>query len=179
MYPAWGQFLLENLISPVILKCILWEWICFSSVQFNPQSCLTLCDPTDCTMPGFPIHHQLPEFTLTHVHWVADNIQPPYPLSSALLLPLIFPSIRVFSNESVFRTRWPKHWSFSLSISPSNENSGLISFRMDWLDLLAVQGTQESAPTPQLKSINFSVLSFLYSPALTFIHDYWENHSFD
>ena len=96
-----------------------------------------------------------------------------------LLLPLIFPSIRVFSNESVFRIRWPKHWSFSLSISPSNEYSGLISFRMDWLDLLAVQGTQESAPTPQLKSINFSVLSFLYSPALTFIHDYWENHSFD
>ena len=83
-----------------------------------------------------------------------------------LLLSLIFPSIRVFSNESVFRTRWPKHWSFSLSISPSNENSGLISFRMDWLDLLAVQGTQESAPTPQLKSINFSVLNFHYGPTL-------------
>ena len=96
-----------------------------------------------------------------------------------LLLPSIFPSIRVFSNESVLRIRWPKIWSFSLSISPSIEYSGLISIRMDWLDLLAVQGTLESSPTPQFKSINFSVLSFLYSPTLTSIRDYWKNHSFD
>ena len=84
-----------------------------------------------------------------------------------LLLPSIFPSIRVFSNESVLPIRWPKYWSFSVSISPSNEHPGLISFRMDWLDLLAVQGTQESSPTPQFKSINSSVLSFLSSPTLT------------
>ena len=94
-----------------------------------------------------------------------------------LLLPSIFPSIRVFSNELVLCIRWPKYWSFSFSITPSNEFSGLISFRIDWLDLLAVQGdSQESSPTPQFKSINCSVLSFLYSPTLTSIHDHWKNH---
>ena len=96
-----------------------------------------------------------------------------------LLPPSIFPSIRVFSNESVLRIRWPKYWSFSFSISPSNEHSGLISFRMDWLDLLAVQGILKSSPKPQFKSINSSGLSFLYTPALPSIHVYWKNHSFD
>ena len=98
-----------------------------------------------------------------------------------LLLPPIPPSIRVFSNESTLRMRWPNYWSFSFSISPSNEHPGLISFRMDWLHLLAVQGThsQESSPTPQLKSINSSALSLLHSPTLTSVHDYWKNHSFD
>ena len=96
-----------------------------------------------------------------------------------LLLRSIFPSIRVFSNESVLCIRWPKYWSFSFSISPFNEHSGLISFRMDWLGLLAVQGNLKSSPTPQLKSINSSVLSFFYGPALTSIHDYWKNHSFN
>jgi len=86
---------------------------------------------------------------------------------SLLLSPSIFSSIRVFSNESVLHIRWPKYWSFSFIISPSSEYSGLISFRMDWLDLLAVQGTQEFSPTPQFKSINSLVLSFLYSPTLT------------
>ena len=95
-----------------------------------------------------------------------------------LLLPPVFPSIRVFLNESVLHIRWPKYWSFSFSISPSNEYSGLISFRMDWLDHLAVQGML-SSPTPPFKSINSSVLSFLYSPTLTYIHDHWKNHSFD
>ena len=98
-------------------------------------------------------------------------------LCRPLLLPSIFPNIRVFSNESALCIRWPKYWSFSFNISPSNENSGLISFRMDWLDLLAVQGTLESSPTPQFKSINSSALSFLYSPTLTSIHDHWKNHS--
>ena len=89
-----------------------------------------------------------------------------------LLLPSIFPSIRAFSNKSALRIRWPKYWSFSFSISPSNEYPGLISFRMAWLDLLAVQrDSQESSPTPQFKSINSSALSFLYSPTLTSIHD--------
>ena len=97
-----------------------------------------------------------------------------------LLLPSIFPSIRVFSNESVLRITWPKYWSFRFSISSSNEYSGLISFRIDWLNLLAVQGTLKSLLlTPQFKSINSLVLRFLYSPTVTFIHDYWKNHSFD
>ena len=95
-------------------------------------------------MPGRPVHHHLLELTQTHVHRVGDAIQPSHPLSSLLLLPSIFPSIRVFSNESVIRTRWPKYCSFSFSISPSNEYSGLISFRIDWLDILAVQGILKS-----------------------------------
>ena len=94
-------------------------------------------------MPGFPVHHKLPELTQTHVHQVGDAIQPSHPLSP-LLLPPVPPSIRVFSNESTVHMRWPKCWSFSFSISPSNAYSGLISFRMDWLDLLAVQGTLKS-----------------------------------
>ena len=96
-----------------------------------------------------------------------------------LFLPSIFPSIRVFSNESVLHIKWPKYWSFSFSIRPSNECLGLISFRIDWLDLLAVWDSQESSPTPQFKSINSSALSFLCSPTVTSIHDYWKNHSFD
>ena len=95
-------------------------------------------------MPSFPVHHQLPELTQTHVHQVSDAIQPSHPLSSPFPLSSIFPSIRIFSNESVVHIRWPKDWSFKFSISPSNEYSGLISFRMDWLDLLAVQGTLKS-----------------------------------
>ena len=91
-----------------------------------------------------------------------------------LLLPSIFPSIRVFSNESALLIRWPKYWSFSFNINPSNEHPRLISFRVDWLDLPEVQGTQESSPTPQFKSINSLVLSFHYSPTLTSIHDYWK-----
>ena len=95
-------------------------------------------------MPGLPVHHQLPEFIQSHVHRVGDAIQPFHPLLSFLLPPSVFPSIRVFSNESALRIRWPKYWSFSFSISSSNEYSGLISFRMDWFDLLAVQGTLKS-----------------------------------
>ena len=96
-----------------------------------------------------------------------------------LLPPSIFPSFRVFSNESALHIRWPKDWSFSFNISPANEHPGLVSFRMDWLDLFAVQGLQESSPTPQFKSINSSALSFLHSPTLTSIRDQWKNHSLD
>ena len=97
-----------------------------------------------------------------------------------LLLPSIFPSIRVFSNDLVLCSRWPKYWSFSFSISPSSEYSGLISFRMNWLDLFVVQVTlQESSPTSQFKSVNSLALNFLYSPTLTSIHEYWKNHSLD
>ena len=113
----------------------------FSSVA---QSCPTLCNPMNCSTPGLPVPRQLPEFTQTQVHRVGDAFQPSHPLSSLLLLPPVPPSIRVFSNESTLRMRWPKHWSFSFSISPSKEHPGLISFRMDWLDLLAVQGTLRS-----------------------------------
>ena len=94
--------------------------------------------------PGRHVHHQLPELTQTHVHQVSDAIQPSHPLTSLLLLLPIPPSIRVFSNEPSLRMRWPKHWSFSLSIGPSNEHPGLVSFKMDWLDLLAVQRTLKS-----------------------------------
>ena len=107
------------------------------------QSCPTLCNPMDRSTPGFPVHHQLPEPTQTHVHHVGDAIQPSHPLSSPS------PAFNLsqhqgFSNESVLRIRWPKYWSFSFSISHSNEYSGLISFRMDWLDLLVVQETLKS-----------------------------------
>ena len=113
----------------------------FSSVA---QLCPTLWDPMDCSTQYLPVHHLLLEFTQTHIHWVSDGIQPSHPLSSPSPPASIFPSIRVFLNESVLRIRWPNYWSFSFSISPSNQYSGLISFRMDWLDLLAVQGTLKS-----------------------------------
>ena len=122
------------------MKCIphlYYLWI--TSVT---QPCPTLGDPMGCSTLGFPVHHELLELIPTHVHWVSDAIQSSHPLSSLLLLPSIFPSIRVFSNKSVLCTRWPKYWSFS--VSPSNEYPGLISFRMDWLDLPVVQGTLKS-----------------------------------
>ena len=152
-----------------------------SSVQFSSvtQLCPTLCNPMDCSTPGFPVYHQLLERAQTHVHQVDDAIQPSHLLSSLLLLPSIFPSIRVFSNESVRHNRQPKYWSFSFSISPANEYSGLISFRTDWFDLLAVQGTLKTSLAPQFKSIDSSAFSFLYSPTLTSIHDYCKNPSFD
>ena len=124
----------------------------FSSVQSSsvPQSCLTLCDLMNCSMPGFPVHRQLLEFTQTHVHRVGDAIQPSHPLSSPSP-----PSIRVFSNESTLRMRWPKYWSFSFSIIPPKEHPGLISFRMDWLDLLAVQGTLKSLSNTTVQKHQF------------------------
>ena len=122
-------------------KCSTSIIIQFSSVA---QSCPTLCDPMNCSTPGLPVYHQHLEFTQTHVH---RSVLPSSHLilcRPLLLLPPILPSIRVFSNESTLRMRWPKYWSFSFNISPSKEHPGLISFRMDWLDLLAVQGTRKS-----------------------------------
>ena len=119
---------------------------CISSVQFSSvaQSCPTLCNPMNRSTPNLPVHHPLPEFTQTHAHRVGDVIQPSHPLSSPSH-PAPNPSQhRVFSDESILCMRWPKYWSFSFSISPSSEHPGLISFRMDWLDLLAVQGTLKS-----------------------------------
>ena len=113
----------------------------FSSVA---QLCLTLCNPMNRSTPGLPVHHQLLEFTQTHVHQVSDAIQPSHPLLSPSP-PVPNPSQhRVFSSDSALRMRWPKYWSFRFSISPSNEHPGLISFRMDWLGLLALQGTLKS-----------------------------------
>ena len=159
-------------------RCVLTP---LSPVQFSSvaQSCPTLCDPTNHSTPGLPVHYHLPAFTQTHS---IESVMPSSHLilcRPLLLLPPIPPSIRVFSNESTLCMRWPKYWSFSFSIIPSNEHPGLISFRMDWLDLLAVQGTLESSPTPQFKSINSSVLSFLHSPTLTSIHDHRKKHSLD
>ena len=113
----------------------------FSSIS---QSCPTLCDPMDCSTLGLPVYHQPLEPTQTHVHRVGDAIQPSHPLSSPSPLASIFPSIRVFCSESILHIRWPKYWSFSFSISPSKEYSGLIYFRIDLLDILAVQGTLKS-----------------------------------
>ena len=150
-------------------------WNRFLSFSSLVQSCPTLWTPwtaayqaalsitnSQCLLKLMSIESVMPSNHLILCH----------PL---LLLPLIFPSIRVFSNESALRIRWSKYWSFSFNITPPNEHPGLISFRMDWSDLLEIQETLESSQTPQFKSINSSVLSFLYSPNLTSIHDYWKN----
>jgi len=158
----------------------LFPWLAFSqSVSSVAESCPTLCDPVNCSTPGLPVHHQLLEFTQTHVHRVSDAIQPSHPLSSPSP-----PAPNSSQHQSLFQWVNSSHevakvLAFQLYISPSKEHPGLMSFRMDWLDLLAVQGTQESSPTPQFKSINSSALSFLHSPTLTSIHDYWKNHSLD
>ena len=133
------KILIKTLDRHWVLKDLNQKWQ-FSSVI---QSCPTLCDPMDCSTPGLLVHHQLLEFAQTHVHWVSDANQPSHPLSSPSPA-FSLSSIRVFPNESALRIRWRKYWSFSFNISPSNEHPGLISFRMDWLDLLAVQGTRNS-----------------------------------
>ena len=147
----------------------------FSSVA---HSCPTLCDPMDSSTPGLPVHHQLLEFTETHIHWVSDAIQPSHPLSSPSS-----PAFNLSQHQSLFKwvslhIWWPKYWSFSFSISPSIEYSGLISFRMVWLDLLAVQGTLES-----LFQHHSSKASILWCSAFFIVQlshpYYWENHSFD
>ena len=148
----------------------------FSSVV---QSCPTLCNPMNCSTPGLPVHHQHLEFTQTHVHRVSDAIHHLILCRPLLLLPPIPPSIRVFSSESALCIRWPKYWSLSFNISPSKEHPGLISFRMDWLDL-TVQGTLKSLF--QHHSSKASILqcsAFFYGPTLTSIHDHWKNYSFD
>ena len=122
----------------------------------------------DCSMPGLPVYHQLLELAQTHVQGVSDAMQPSHPCHPLFLPPSIFPSIRGFSHELVLRIRWPKYWRFSFSISPSNEYSGLISFRMDWFDLFAVQGTLKSLP--QHHSSKASILQhlafFIFSSSL-------------
>ena len=154
----------------------------FFSVQFSSvaQSCLTLCDPMNRSTPGLPVHHQLLELTQTHVHQISDAIQPSHPLSSPSPPAPNPPSIRVFSNESTIGIRWPKYWSFSFSISPSNEHWGLISFRMDLLDLLAVQGTLKSLLQHHSSKASILRCSAFFTVQLS--HPYMitgKNHSLD
>ena len=139
-------------------QSILLLFLLFSSVtQLSP----TLYDPMDCSTPGFPVHHHLPELAQTHVHQVSDDIQPSHPLSSPSP-----PSFNLSQNHGLFkwvvlRNQWPKYWSFSFSISPSNEYSGLISFRIDWFDSLQSKGLSRVFSTPQFKIINSLVLNTL------------------
>ena len=137
VWTKWDSSFMLSKLGLLNLQAWL-RYVQFSSVA---QSCPTLCDPMECITPGLPVHHQLPEFTQTHVHRVSDAIQPSHHLTLTLLLPpSIFPSIRVFSNELFLHIRSPKYYNFSFSISPSNEYSGLISFRTDRFDLLAAKG---------------------------------------
>ena len=134
----------KNHLLPCSLKLIV---VCFSSVQLLSR--VWLCDPKDCSTPGLPVHHQLLEFTQTHVHWVSEASNHLILCRPLLLLLSIFPSIKVFSNESVLHIRWPKYWSFSFSTSPSNEFSALIYFRTDWFELFAYpRDSQEFSLTP-------------------------------
>ena len=163
------------------IKQFTWVSLCtFGSVQFSCSVVSHYLQPHECSTPGLPVHHQLLELTQIHVH---ESVMPSNHLilcHPILLPPSIFPSIRVFSNESALRIRWPKYWSFSFSISPSNEHPELISFRMDWLDFLEVQGTLKSLLQHHTsKASTLWHTPFFYSPTLTSIHDHWKNHSLD
>ena len=135
------SLLLSHWGSPLFMEL---EQITLKFITSVAQLCVTLCNPLNCSMPGLPVHHQPPESTQTHVHCVGDAIQPSHPLLSPSPPAINLSSIRIFSNESALCIRWPKYWSVSFNISPSNEHPGLIFFRTDWLDLLAVQGTLKS-----------------------------------
>ena len=151
-----GQFSSVHSLSSALHFATPWTTACQASMSTNSWSLLKIMS----------IESVMPSKHLILCHYL-------------LLPPSVFPSMRISSSELVLHIRWPKYWSFSFSISPSNEYSGLISFRIYWLDLLAVQGTLKSPPTPQFRSIHSSEFNFLYSPALTSIYDYWKNHSFD
>ena len=147
LFLQYFQGYLKMFINSICNFMVLWNTVIFfSSVQFSSvtQSCLTLCNPMNCSTLGFPVHHQLPEFTQTHVHWAGDAIYPSHPLSSPSP-----PAFNLSLHQGLFKWvssshKVARYWSFSFNISPSKEHQGLISFRMDWLDLLAVQGTLKS-----------------------------------
>ena len=140
---------------------------------------MPLCAPMDCSIPGFPILHHFSELAQTHVHWVGNAIQLSHPLSSLLLLPSIFPSIRVFSDESAPHIWWPKYWSFSFIISPSHEYSALISFRIDLFDLLAVQGTLKSLLQHHSSKASALQCSILFMVQLSYLYMTTGKNSFD
>ena len=172
---------------PYLLCSFLCQWR-FRLLQITPYLCCCwssvaklyplLCDPMNCSTPGFPVLYHLLEFAQTHVHWISDVIQPSHPLFSPSPLALRLSQMKVFSNESAVHIWWPKYWSFSFNISHSNEYSELISLRIDWFDLLAIQGTLKSLLQYHNLKISSLALSLLYDPTLTFVHDYWKNHSF-
>ena len=141
------------------------------------QSCTTLCNPMNRSTPRLPVHHQFLEFTQTHIHQVSDAIQPSHPLSSPSPLAPNPSQHQSLFHESTLRMRWPKYWSFSFSIIPSKEHPGLISFRMDWLDLLAVQGTLKSLL--QHHSSKASILQHSAFFIVLLSHPYWKSHSLD
>ena len=143
----------------------LWGFASGSQLSSVSQLCPTLRDPMDCSTPSSPVHHQLPELVQTHVHRLSDGLNLLI-LCCLLLLPSVFLSIRVFSSESVLHIRWPEYWSFIFSISPSNEYSGLISFKIDWFDRLAVQGTLKSSKASTLQSSAFFMVQ-LSHPYMT------------
>ena len=151
----------------------------FNVCYLVAQSCPSLCNPMDCSLPGFPVLHYLLEFAQTHVHWVDDANQLSHPLSPPSPPALNLSQHQDLSNESTLRIGWPKYWSFSFSISPSNEYSGLISFRIDWFDLLDVQGTFKSLLQHHNSKVSTLWHSAFLMVQLTSIHDYWKNHSFD
>ena len=148
----------------------------FSSVA---QSCSNLCDPMNCSIPGLPVHHHLPEFTQTHVHQGGDAIQPSHHLSPLFPLPPIPPSIRDFSNESTLCMKWPSTGVSALASFLPKNSQGWSPLEWTGGSPCSPRDSQESSPTPQFKSIDSSVLSFLHSPTLTSIHDHWKNHSLD
>ena len=172
---SWISFLICKLMTSTKIISSVSKILLLYSVQFSHSVVSNSLQPhglQHARPPG-------PSPTQTQVHWVGDAIQPSHPLSSLLLLPSIFPSIRVFSNESVLHIRWPVYWSFSFNISPSNEYSGLISFRMDWVDLLAVQGTLKSLLQHHSSKASIRWHSPFFVVQLTSIQDYYKNHSFD
>ena len=157
-----------------------WHFLLMFDIQFSSvtQSCLTLCDKINCSMPGFHFHHQLPELlSLCPWRWWCHPTISSSVISFSFCL-RSFSASGTFSNESALHIRWPKYWSFSFSISPSSGYSGLISFRIKKLDLLAVQGTLRSIQHHSSKASILQWINFLYCPTLTSIHDYWKNHSF-
>ena len=163
--------------NPFWIRELMSSWYLYQFPSVA-QLCPTLCHPMDCSRPGLPVYHQLPEFTQTHVHRVSDAFQPSHLLSSPSP-----PALNLSQHQDLFKwvsssNKMAKVLEFQLSISPSNEYSGLISFRIDCLTLLA-RDSQESSPTPQFKSINSSALSLLHSPTLISIHDHRKNHSLD
>ena len=175
---VWYSHLFQNFPQFIVIHTVKGFGIVNKAVQFSSvaQSCPTLCNPMNRSMPGLPVHHWLPESTQTHVHWVGDAIQPSHSLLPPSPLTL---NLSHFSNESTLCMRWPKYCSFCFSIILSKEHPGLISFRMDWLDLLAVQGTLKSLLQHHSSKASILWRSALYSPTLTSIPDYWKNHSFD
>ena len=159
----------KSVVLPYCGACSLWVGLCS-----------ILCNSMNCSTPG---KHSLSftiSLSLLKLMSIESGMPSNHPIFCCpLLLSSVFPSIRVFSNKSTFHIRWPKYWSFSFRTSPSNEYSGLISFKSDWFDLLAVQRTLKSLFYTTIRKHQFLVLSLLYGSALTYIHDYWKNHNFD